>query len=139
MITEDYTSYEVAKLLKEKGFPMGEHLFMYVNKDNVFMTDDYACLKLPQEEYKNFDEIYIPTITHQMAMKWLREIHKISIDICTVQGKRVSYMFNIWDFANIYDNKYIGGIFDLREQLYDFNTFEEAVEAALKYSLENLI
>ena len=127
MITEDYCSYEISKLLKEKGFE-GVCDYAYSNKGNYFEIDR-----------SNFDEVYCLRPTHQMAMKWLREVHKLSIDICTVQGKGISYMFNIWDFSTIHDNKFIGGMFDLREQLYDFLTHEEAVEAALKYSLENLI
>ena len=131
MIQEDYCSYEISKLLKEKGFPMGEHLFMYVNKDNVFMTNDYACLKLPQEEYKNFYEVYIPTITYQMAMKWLREVHKLFIVIepeyFEAAGRIISYDFSVWCGDN-YEHHF-----------KDNSTYEEAVEAALKYCLTELI
>ena len=126
MITEDYVSFEVAKLLKEKGFEQYKCQHSY-NSKGVFQWSD------------NLDPYEYSAPTHQMAMKWLREEHKLSIDICTVQGKGISYMFNIWDFSTIHDNKFIGGMFDLREQLYDFLTHEDAVEAALKYSLENLI
>ena len=125
MITEDYCSSEVSKLLREKGFKCGATYSKGFVKDG-----DGFVGGLVRHEDK---------ITHQLAMKWLREVHKISIDICTVQGKKVSYMFNIWDFACIYDDKKIGGIFDLREQLYDFDTYEEAVEAALKYCLTKII
>lgn len=132
MITEDYVSYEVAKLLKEKGFPMIEHLFMYVNKDNVFMTNHYACLKLPQEEYKNFYEVYIPTITHQMAMKWLRENKGLFINIgqSKCMSAPIKYRFSIWK-----DVTYIGKSGDTG----DYFTYEEAVETALKYCLTELI
>lgn len=132
MIAEDYCSFELSKLLKEKGFD--EPCYGIWHVGNKLFDVNYEPL-----DYSELREERLLAPTHQMATKWLREIHKISIDICTVQGKRVSYMFNIWDFANIYDNKYIGGTFDLREQLYGFNTYEEAVEAALKYCLINLI
>lgn len=134
MIKEDYCSFEISKLLKEKGFD-GECMGCYWDSKQIFDIN-YEPLSYSDGDLR--DEVILAP-THQMAMKWLREIHKISIDICTVQGKKVSYMFNIWDFANIYDNKYIGGTFDLREQLYNFNTYEEAVEAALKYCLTKLI
>ena len=136
MIKEDYCSNEIAKLLEEKRFPMGEHLFMHVNKDNVFMTDDYACLKLPWEEYKNFDEVYIPTITHQMAMKWLREVHKIDISIC-VSGGAIGWWYHIWEIPTL-ENKLSHRLLR-RGEGYPYLSYEEAVEAALKYSLENLI
>lgn len=72
-ITEDYCSYEVAKLLEEKGFPIVEHLFMYVNKDGRLMTDHQACLTMTNEEYRTFFfDNYIPTVTQALAMKWLR-------------------------------------------------------------------
>ena len=132
MVKEDYCSYEVAKLLKEKGFPMIEHLFMHVNKDNVFMTHDYACLNLPLEEYFHFDENYIPTITHQMAMKWLRE-----------KGWHISILF---DYRYINENlAYIPLISPMKEGdsmgLKDggFPTYEQGVEVALKYCLTELL
>lgn len=136
MITEDYCSQEVAELLDNKGFREYCEAIYFILKDGDY---SWSKIDIPIIDCSICKPAAILCPTHQMAMKWLREIHKISIDICTVQGKRVSYMFNIWDFANIYDNKYIGGTFDLKEQLYDFNTYEEAVEAAIKYSLENLI
>lgn len=132
MIQEDYVSFELAKLLKEKGFnAMCEHYF------SEKLDGSISCHTAVGHWNAIMNFIARPSLS--LAMKWLREIHKISIDICTVQGREVSYMFNIWDFSNIYDNKYIGGTFDLREQLYGFNTYEEAVEAALKYCLTKLI
>ena len=66
--------------------------------------------------------------THQMAMAWLREIHKLYITIThrfshnADQDICFGYYINV-DRAE--DSEYI--------------TYEKAVEAALKYSLENLI
>lgn len=54
-ITEDYCSQEVYRLLREKGFD-GE----------VHTTFD-------EEGYTQ------PSITLQMAMKWLRKVHKLWI------------------------------------------------------------
>lgn len=71
--------------------------------------------------------------THQMAMKWLREVHKIDIFIDTdFPIDRMKYTYKI---VRIYKDgdKYtdvMGGSFD---------TYEGAVEAAIKYSLENMI
>ena len=53
MITEDYVSFETAKLLKEKGF------------------DEKVISFYPPGD--------IPRPTLQMVMKWLREIHNIDI------------------------------------------------------------
>ena len=131
MITEDYCSFEIAKLLKEKGFDEPVQHFYKFDSKELYRGTVFTNTQIGDKFYN--------APTHQMAMKWLREEHKISIDICVVQGRAVSYMFNIWDFSVIQDNKFIGGTFDLREQLFNFLTYEEAVEAALKYCLENLI
>ena len=56
MIEEDYVSIEIVELLKEKGFDSDECEVHY---------DPYN-----HQEYE---------ITFQMAMKWLREVHKLEI------------------------------------------------------------
>ena len=123
--TEDYCSYEIAKLLKEKGFD-GVCDYAYSNKGNYFEIDR-----------SNFDEVYCLRPTHQMAMKWLREEHKIFIYIepfITTSGLQ-GY--------KPYCTK-IGGEFMWINPLRKYSntssdTYENAVEAALKYCLENLI
>lgn len=128
-ITEDYCSYEVAKLLEEKGFPIVEHLFMYVNKDGRLMTDHQACLTMTNEEYRTFFDNYIPTVTQALAMKWLRGNNIIiipqpeyfSCDKCESWG------IDIWAGGN-YEKSLLG-----------FPNYEEAVEAALKYCLTELL
>jgi hypothetical protein len=127
-ITEDYVSLEVAKMLKEKGF----------NERSIASYDSKGQL---QEGYGYWNKtpIWCAAPTHQMAMKWLREEYKIAINIRIACKKTISYIFDIWDFEIIYPNEFVGGTIDLREQQFDFKSYEEAVEAALKYSLENLI
>ena len=119
-ITEDYCSFEVAKLLKEKGFEIltGK---VYDNQNKL----DYQNVICWQE--KRLPYISAPTL--QMAMKWLRETHRIDIviEISDPSVRDRKYYCMIWDRNN---NSHI---LDL------FNSYEEAAEAALKYSLENLI
>lgn len=124
MIKEDYCSYEVAKLLKEKGF--NEPLrcwydnFQNFHEEGVRMSNT-DCLP--------------PTImcpTHQMAMKWLREYIKFFIE-----------PYYVFPLGFLVDIKYIDRktpveeFEALRENSY--NSYEEAVETALKYVLKNLI
>lgn len=113
-ITEDYCSYEVAKLLKEKGFnePVTE-----LNK-LLFKEGEKPVLK----------------ITHQKARKWLRKTHNILIVIEPhrydyINEKFSSYVTSLWQGDNYYENV----------TSKDYPTYEEAVEATLKFSLENLI
>ena len=137
MITEDYVSFDTAKLLKEKGFDICCE-FQYINclSGHPFLTDirdDAGCY------YKNSeigqDEYSAPTL--QMAMKWLREVHNILV---SPYALRPGYYFEIFDLTN----RDISGC----KPLYKvgiprnedvLNTYEEACEAAIKYCLENLI
>ena len=126
MITEDYVSYEIAKLLKEKGFDERcEYCYAY------FDDNDIRVFELrPNKNAQNLAENRYPYVTHQMAMKWLREkdvIIVIQPEYFNVESKCSAWGVDIWA-----DDNY--------EKLQgDFPSYEEAVEAALKYSLENLI
>jgi hypothetical protein len=139
VIKEDYVSLETAKLLKEKGFLKGVDLRMTQNLsfyDNIGLTHNLN---------KYYDSLiqdkidFVVAPTHQMVLKWLREKHKIAINIRIVCKKAISYVFDVWDFNIIHPNKFVGGTIDLREQQFDFPSYEEATEEAIKYCLNNLI
>ena len=120
-ITEDYVSFEIAKLLKEKGFNKDAYtMSMYDENGEV---KDVLLLKEGEEP------VLRPTL--QMAMKWLREVHKI-VPIILAGGD--SYWFRI-DKAN--EDNWKNTIYIEDEKL--FPTYEEACEASIKYCLENLI
>lgn len=129
MIQEDYVSLETAKLLKDKGFNWKVHRSYLVN-DNCFApanVDD-----LPRRK----DAIRIPTL--QMAMKWLREVHSLYVDISFNRFNK-TYHFNIVQYYQ-YDNKnkpYIEQTFYVLDNMFD--SYEKAIESAIKYCLENLI
>ena len=122
MITEDYVSFETAKLLKEKEFNWEVHRSYLVN-DNVFIPGDINDLPLRK------DAIRIPTL--QMAMKWLREEHKL-VPIILAGGDR--YWFRI---VKVNEDYWKNTIY--LEDVKLFPTYEEACEASIKYCLENLI
>ena len=117
MILEDYCSYEAAKLLKEKGF-------------------DEPCTELNKLCLRDGEKPVLK-VTHQKAMKWLREKNiLISIWICPYQGKAYwTYHINTVLTPFAIDELDV----DRNDDEIFYNTYEEAVEAALKYSLENLI
>lgn len=125
-INEDYVSYETAKLLKEKGFNE-EVLAVYIY-DNLFVKGENNIVNPA-----NVPIILAPT--HQMAMKWLMEKHVVIVvtpkSFCA-DGSCGSWAYSIW--AD--DNLEVDGEEEW-EDLYE--SYEEAVEAALKYSLKNLI
>ena len=136
-ITEDYCSYEVAKLLKEKGFDWKCLAHWYIDTNKNFAYSNYPQNWNDNTRVSELEWLSCPTL--QMACRWLRETHKLFIEVHIEQGKKVSYKFIIWDFYIIHPNKYVGGTYDFREEQEGFSTPEQAVEAALKYSLENLI
>ena len=122
MIKEDYCSFEVAKLLKDKGFD-GESYGIYID-ENTFEELDFKSSNSPETS------IYrIVTPTHQMAMKWLRKIHLQHIQISYLHGAYREYEYAV---INTFNGK-------AYHEPVSFSSYEEAVEAALKYSLENLI
>ena len=107
MFTEDYCSQEVVKPLKEKGFKIPQYYNSLIN-----MWQDTK-------------------VTHQMAMKWLRNTHGIIITIDYDEDE---------DCEN---NERFGFTTYKRGtrkvDLTTYPTYEEAVEAALKYCLTKLI
>ena len=132
MITEDYVSFEIAKLLKEKGFNIAcEYQYINCSSEHPFLTDirdDAGCY------YKNTeigqDEYSAPTL--QMAMKWLRETYDIDFDIITTGSRHVRrYHLAIWENK---DEEMV-----TINPIGYFNKWEQACEAAIKYCLENLI
>lgn len=130
MITEDYVSFEVAKLLKEKGFASkvlddGTYAEECRNSYDIY-TGDFLphCVK-------HGGQVNAPTL--QVAMKWLRNTFHLEI-----------YPFhdaiqenNDWWYRIERYSKGCG----LTEHESDviYKTYEEASEAAIKYCLENLI
>lgn len=154
MITEDYCSYYVAKLLKEKGF---DEPCVCCYKEGSLKTiwDDTFGEVRPQDWNSLSQEGYnhiglgswfgcISAPTHQKAKRWLRNMYNIHIEICLykinpndIEPKKSRlypyYTFEVWDTIN-------GNNIDKR-LINDFigNSYEEADDASIKYCLENLI
>ena len=118
MITEDYVSFETAKLLKEKGFNW--------NTDKQYNLDKIVS-EYNITDRSRYPERYLDAPTLQMAMKWLREVHNVFISI--QQHIDMSY---VW-------YSYKDGAPKGCDRKSHNNTYEEACEAAIKYCLENLI
>lgn len=129
MITEDYVSFEVAKLLKEKGFD--KKCFTVYNNDGKFYDTRYGIAP----------SIEIPAPTLQMVMKWLREVHHLFIGV----EPRLSFTDYYWITANVYRVRKKNSLYHA-EPVDDYScvaccdgdSFENACEKAIKYCLENL-
>ena len=124
MITEDYVSFEIAKLLKEKGFDEGCRQYWY--KGNIV----FSRSEIRNRELDNYEDEGWTAPTLQMAMKWLRETFEIHCQIdCPIAASNWVY-----GIRNLDQDEWIA----LRN-MGDYDTYEEACEAAIKYCLENLI
>ena len=114
MITEDYVSYETAKLLKEKGF-----------------DSDECEVHYNPEDHTQYD------ITIQMATKWLRKNFNLNPFPYALSLGWAFDVFNLSDRDITGCKKLYSMDFSTKSACYE--TYEEACEAAIKYCLENLI
>lgn len=142
MITEDYVSFEIAKLLKEKGFCENtEHEIWYVIKQ--FST---GCLwnsctyKVGDITREYNDDCCIPMPTLQMAMKWLRIEHNINVEPHIVRTKfSYGYMPNYVDLKELKQHFPFDEFDFSNADQYACITYDKACETTIKYCLENLI
>ena len=133
MIHEEICTSEVCKLAREKGFPQ------HIGNDAYIVENEY------DDEYEvgchypiQFIPDYLPTITaptQSLLQRWLREEKNIHIEIiATASG--YYWCINKTNGTSITDSDVLnrgtneGGCFD---------TYELALEDALKYALENLV
>ena len=123
MVTEDYVSFETAKLLKEKGFD--EPCFRYAESKKIYESGAWMVANVTG------GAVGIPTL--QMAMKWLRNTFHLEI-----------YPFhdaiqenNDWWYR--IERHFKGCGLTEHESDVIYKTYEEACETAIKYCLENLI
>lgn len=129
MITEDYVSFEIAKLLKEKGF--NEYCYGYYYTSKYITHGDFK-----QKNLELFLDSYsAPTI--QMAMKWLREVHHYYIQVMLDSWACGGHM-GYYVVLQRTDNDFEMMLQEAVDEVF-YQTYEEACEAAIKYCLENLI
>lgn len=119
--TEDYVSFEVAKLLKSKGFD---------EKVRAFYNDRTHKLQLMDAVIDNEKPFNLCLLapTHQMALKWLRE-NSPFVNIIIKHNNK---------------NKYFGVIEEMNTgmmlHLFDScDNYEDAVEVAIKYCLTEIL
>lgn len=132
MTKEDYCSFEVSKLLKERGFN-AECRAAYTNYGKLFTTQIQQYVTNVLCSKGTLWECTAPT--HQMAMKWLREKYNICITIYPDKEKGYeAVLYDIKDGVEI-----ILQSFSIYGSHIFGDFYEQTVEAALRYSLENLI
>ena len=141
-ITEDFVSFETAKLLKEKGFDVPVKNYFSLNKDAILHNLDK---KYGAKKNWNALEICISRPSQSIALKWLRKVHNILIGVNVLNENNkgntdYSNPDRWWYFWEFTDTK---GVY--KEELQpdplsnEYSTYEEAAEAAIKYCIEHLI
>ena len=132
MITEDFVSFEIAKLLKENGFD--EPCYQGYSKNELLPIAGWNNSGLDSFE-NGIIKIAAPTI--QMAMKWLRKVHNLHCAVdydfvlgwyCQITSLKETVEYDYEEMKHYHPDKDNG-----------FSTPEEACEVAIKYCLENLI
>lgn len=116
-MTEDYVSFETAKLLKERGF---DEACLTIYGTEGFMKEEKNWFN------HNMKAKYAVAPTQALVIKWLRVKYNLYVQSPTLY---------------IYRNKtkYEVRIFQKPFRSSDFKTPEEATEEAIQYCLKNLI
>ena len=132
-ITEDYVSFEAAKLLKEKGFDVPCLAHWFIGTDIHFSVGT-----IPQ----NWNEVktdldWLSCPTHQMAMKWVRIKYNIiiiiALDLYKFDDGEIKFYIEYYNLKKPQESCAYEG-----EHIY-FDSYEQACEEAIKYCLEKLI
>lgn len=135
-ITENYVSYEIALLLKEKGFDEPcRSAYLWDGEKEELCTVFSNYIQFNSEDCEDGDMPRISAPTHQMAMKWLRG-KGIIITITYkrysmhILGSQMMFGFNI---QNVQGDL----LAENTEVAYD--SYEQSEMDAIKYCLINLI
>lgn len=132
-ITEDYISFEIAKLLKEKGFDAKcDNCYAYFADDDI----RFLNLNYPKSAQSLIKDRY-PCVTPQLVLKWLRLCYDIIIDVSpnlTLDDVcKGGFMAEVYQYGHRVPDGEFGC------NIGDDYTYEQVVEAALSYVLKNLI
>lgn len=158
---ESLIKFETAVLAKEVGFDVkcfsGECLYFYTNpKSKMFGIDEegryYDIKNISKKLYErgeeatlNDENVYL-ALTQSLLQKWLREVHNVEISVLrytysggVYQGRKYMYGIDQYDPEYNFEIEENSNHWILNERKsvgYKFNTYEEALEEALKESLK---
>lgn len=133
MITEDYVSFEVAEILKEKGFDSDCNAVYDLEKPKS-CADGKLYFNFDNKNPDRFQDLCAAPTLH-MAMKWLRGkgiIITITYTRCSMQtiGSQMMFGFNIQNVQ--------GDLLSENTEVA-YGSYEQSEMDAIKYTLENLI
>lgn len=126
MIQDEYIKFETARLLKEKGFDEKcGYCYAFFDEDDIRVLElkhHISGLSLAEKRY--------PYVTQSVALKWLREVHNLYINIFVTWKNKIPHYQ--WSIDNLLT----------QDTIYEtpcLEKYEGACEAAIKYCLINLI
>ena len=152
MITEDFISFEIAKLLKEKGFDeatIGYYPIVGKAKETFHKGAAYR--------WNYFSDRGIAAPTLQTVTKWIQETFNIVIiPNYEYECDSTPWCYKIFKLGEggkpervaikgvSYDKdnnptEHIVGYRDYERSHKDYSTKEEAIEEGIRYCLENLV
>ena len=123
MIEEQFVSFDTARMLKEAGF-------------DVPCTSQYTegkCIwNVGYPDNFNQDEFGYSRPTQALVARWLREVHRISVDAAFMAP---STNIDVWQYLiGKMDDMIWPGDFETSERTYA--TYEEAMEAGLQEAIK---
>lgn len=122
MIHEEICTYEVAKLAKEKGFP--------IECDMFYNSNGELCDDRNYDSFDNKIQCYAPT--QSLLQKWLRDNHQADVWVDTAatmdtKNQRCYY----WHIAYESDGRCIY----ILDSMLSYPTYEKALEEGLKEAI----
>jgi len=134
---EAYVSYEVAILLKEKGFDW--FTFTYYAKDDEDTEPEFGRESLCSDNWNGqpdeVNDLWCSAPTQQMALRWLKEEKGMYISVAPDFNEYGEYPGDLYWLARVYD--LIKGDYIHSTKLCVSS--QEAFETAIQYVLTNLI
>lgn len=122
-IEEQLISFETAKLAKELGFN-------YLCRNHYISEEDIRMSYLELNHNKSNSIISRPT--QSLLQKWLREVHKLHIEV-ELTDNSGGFWFT-WSIVNSNKRESCSETFDQATTTYDYvqhGTYEEALESGL--------
>jgi len=156
-MTEQLVSFETTKLAKEKGFSVGTFgCLVHYKTENKHHEDGTSGPFGWKKDEMTFDKSYVVNgradlgdlsnssydcyelPTQSLLQKWLREKHKISVELSSsdLDGYNYEVVLLKKQFEHlIIDNRKSDNMFENTISI-NFNTYEEALEKGLQEALK---
>ena len=122
MIEERYVSFETAQMLKEAGFD--------VPCNSQYTDNGFGWSDLDKVNYNEYETSYSRP-TQSLAAKWLREKHRIALDVAFIPP---SVDGDVWQyFVGEMDDMIWEGEYETGRK---YATYEQAMEAGLQEAIK---